>query len=103
MTDAPHFSAPVQIAAEALEAFMAGLFAASGVYATLAIAATWRRYGPAVLALRGELAACGDDLREMSFRISGYETLRPSAEVYRPDFTREARRPARSDGWRAAA
>ena len=88
---------------------ISALFAASGVYATLAIAATWRRYGPSVLALRGELAACGDDLREVCFRVSGYETLRPSAEVVRPDFTRPQftgkARPglAQADGWRAAA
>ena len=31
MTDAPHFSDPVQVTAEALEAFIAALFAASGV------------------------------------------------------------------------
>ena len=82
---------------------ISALFAASGVFAVMAIAATWRRYGPAVLALRGELAACGDDLRELSFRLSGYDSLRPSAEVLRPDFTRGARRPARAEGWRDAA
>lgn len=82
---------------------ISALFAASGVYATLAIAATWRRYGPAVLALHDELAACGDDLRELSFRLSGYETLRPTAEVLRPDFTKGAPRPAQAQGWRAAA
>lgn len=79
------------------------LFAASGVFAVMAIAATWRRYGPAVLALRGELAACGEELREVSFRLSGYEVLRPTAEVLRPDFTKGARRPARAQGWRDAA
>ena len=88
---------------------ISALFAASGIYAMLALAATWRRYGPAVLALRGELAMCGEDLREMCFRVSGYEALRPTAEVYRPDFARADVRPAarpglpRHAGWRAAA
>lgn len=93
---------------------ISALFAASGLYATLAIAATWRRYGPAVLALRGELAACGDDFREVCFRVSGYEALRPAADIYRPDFTRPSlARPdltrearlglPRQDGWRVAA
>ncbi len=82
---------------------ISSLFAASGVYAMLAIVATWRRYGPAVLALRGELATCGGDLKELSYRLSGYDALRPTAEVLRPDFTRGARRPARTQGWRDAA
>jgi len=88
---------------------ISALFAASGVYATLAIAATWRRYGPSVLALRGELEACGDDIREVCFRISGYDVLRPSADIVRPDFKRPQfngkARPvlARAEGLRAAA
>ena len=69
--------------------------------AVLAYLLPWSAALPA--ALRGELAECGEDLRELSFRISGYETLRPTAEVLRPDFTRGARRPAQSDGWLAAA
>jgi hypothetical protein len=88
---------------------ISALFAASGVYAALAIAATWRRYGPAVLALRGELASCGDELREVCFRVSGYEKLRPTADVVRPDFSRpqftRGSRPGlpQAQGWRAAA
>lgn len=79
-------------------------FAATGIFAVLALVATWRRHGPAVLALRGELAACGDDLREMCFRLSGYDAPRPSARVYRPSFRPAARAGlVRPSGWRDAA
>ena len=90
------------------------LFAVSGIYALLAIAATWRRHGPAVLALRGELAACGADRREVRFRVAGFEMPRPSAEIHRPDFSRpQLKQPKfkpgvrsglpQAEGWRAAA
>lgn len=80
------------------------LFAASGVYAALAIAATWRKHAPAVLALRAEMAACGDDVREMCYRVTGFDMPPPSAKILRPAFRRVARPDLpRADGWRAAA
>jgi hypothetical protein len=68
------------------------LFAASGVLAAATIAAAWRRYGRAALALRGELAAC-EQWREARTTISEV-TVRQNAIVLRPAFTRRPERPS---------
>ena len=73
---------------------LSALFLSSGLLAAAAIAASWRRYGQAALALRGRLDAC-DEWREVRVRTSEV-TVRRNATVLRPDFTRWARPSGRS-------
>lgn len=69
------------------------LFLGAACLAAGSIAASLRRYGPAALALRAELAACPPH-RELRVRIR--ETrMRPSATVLRPAFTTTGQAPSR--------
>ncbi len=71
---------------------LTALFSISALFAFSAIAATWRRYGQSALALRSQLAACGE-WREVTVRIDEI-TVRATATVLRPDFKRRLPRPA---------
>ncbi|MFA7603711.1 MAG: hypothetical protein WCY29_11950 [Novosphingobium sp.] len=81
------------------------LFLGAACLAAGSIAVSLRRYGPAALALRAELAACPQH-RELRVRLR--ETrMRPSATVLRPAFTATGQaashRPARASALPVAA
>ncbi|MGE3691925.1 MAG: hypothetical protein AB7F98_11150 [Novosphingobium sp.] len=78
------------------------LFAAACALALGAIAGSWRRYGAAALALRGELDACSD-LRELRFTVTGFDASRPSATILRPSFRPARMAPEFEPEWQAAA
>lgn len=80
---------------------LSALFTASGLLAIAAIAAGWRRYGRAALALRAELNAC-DAWREVRVQIREV-TVRSSATVLRPAFMRPSGRPSPASALPAAA
>ena len=80
---------------------LSALFLCCGLLAIVAIAATWRRYGPEARALRGALADC-EPWREVRVTIRE-TTIKPIATVLRPDFTAPVRHPSPRPGLRAAA
>jgi hypothetical protein len=82
---------------------LAVLFAVSGAFAVAVIAQSWRRYGGAALALRGELRDCSA-WREARVTV---RTVRVhpggSAVILRPDFRGRERSPRPAPALPAAA
>ena len=78
------------------------LLAASGIFAILVIQQSWRRYGTAALALRGELRDCRE-WREFSVTVREIRVHPGGAVILRPDFTGRERSPAQSREFPAAA
>jgi hypothetical protein len=74
------------------EVLLAALFATSGLFALATMASSVRRHGRAALALRDELAVCGQR-REVRVRVAEV-AVHATATVLRPDFT-AGRRPSR--------
>jgi hypothetical protein len=73
-------------------ALLSTVFIASGLLALAVIGASWHRYGPEARGLRARLTAC-DERRGVYVRITEV-TIRPTATVLRPDFTRAVRHPS---------
>ena len=82
-----------------VSSLIAGMFAATGLFALAAIVSAWRRYGVQFRALRGQLAAL-DDREEFVVRVAMTEVreflpvARRSAAIRGRAASRQQQRPA---------
>ncbi len=82
---------------------LASLFVTSGLFAVAVIAHSWKRYGAAALALRGELRDCSEwrEVRITTRTVS--ITPDGGAVILRPDFKARTRSPLPEHDLPAAA
>ena len=79
------------------------LFASAALLAVACLAQSWRQYGTAALALRGEMKQC-DATREFDYRIISHDLpSRKPAQVIALPVRPSVRRPLRQPALRAAA
>ncbi len=82
---------------------LTALFASAALLAIAAIAQSWRQYGTAALAVRGELKQC-DATRSFTFRIISHDgPRRKAAQIIALPVRLVVRRPLLQPALRAAA
>lgn len=82
---------------------LTALFACAALLALAAMAQSWRQYGTAALALRGELKQCGV-MRGFDYRIITHDMpSRGPAKIIALPVKSSARRPLKQPALRAAA